>query len=232
MNEKKICAVIVAAGSSTRMGGTVSKVLLPLLGEPVLLRTLRAFDAADCVSEIVVAARPEDFPTVSALAKQIKKPVRLSPGGETRQDSVAAAVRLCPDAAYLAIHDGARPFVTPEKIRAVCADAETYGGAALAVRVKDTVKVAGPDGFISSTPDRDTLWNVQTPQVFRADAYFAALEAAERAGKNYTDDCQLFESAGMRVYLTPGDYRNIKLTTPEDLVIGEAFAKLETEETK
>ena len=219
----KIWAVIVAAGSSTRMGKETSKVLLPLGGEPVLLHTLRAFDAAPCIEGMAVAVREEDLPAVEALAKKISKPIRLSPGGKTRQGSVAAAVRLCRDADYLAIHDGARPFVTPERIEAVCADAVRWGAAALAVPVKDTVKIADGAGYIAGTPERSTLRNVQTPQVFRAEEYFAALARAEAAGADYTDDCQLFESAGMRVFLTPGDHRNIKLTTPLDLHLAEVI---------
>lgn len=223
--DMKVSAIILAAGSSTRMGGGVSKVLLPLRGEPVLLRTLRAFDGADCISEIIVAARETDHPAIAELAKQVSTPVRLSPGGATRQGSVAKAASLCLGADVIAVHDGARPFVTPALIRQVCDDAEAYGAAALAVPVKDTVKLADTAGFVDCTPERSLLRNVQTPQVFRAGLFYAALQKAETENKDYTDDCQLVEAAGGRIFLTMGDYRNIKLTTPEDMLVAEAFCK-------
>lgn len=122
------------------------------------------------------------------------------------------------------MHDAARPFITPEEIETVCADAEKYGAATLAVPVKDTIKVAAADGTVCATPERSTLRAIQTPQVFRLSLYKEALCLAKNAGKQYTDDCQLIEAAGGKVYLTPGDYKNIKITTPEDLLVAEAFA--------
>ena len=124
----------------------------------------------------------------------------------------------------IAVHDAARPFITPEEIETVCADAEKYGAATLAVPVKDTIKVAAADGTVCATPERSTLRAIQTPQVFRLSLYKEALCLAKNAGKQYTDDCQLIEAAGGKVYLTPGDYKNIKITTPEDLLVAEAFA--------
>ena len=123
-----------------------------------------------------------------------------------------------------AVHDAARPFITPEEIETVCADAEKYGAATLAVPVKDTIKVAAADGTVCATPERSTLRAIQTPQVFRLSLYKEALCLAKNTGKQYTDDCQLIEAAGGKVYLTPGDYKNIKITTPEDLLVAEAFA--------
>ena len=221
----KINAVIVAAGNSTRMcSGGVSKTMMTVAGEPVLRRTLRAFDAAPCISEIVVVARACDFDAVREAAEPIHKPVHLAEGGRERQDSVANGAALCVGADFIAVHDGARPFITPERIEAVCADAVRYGAATLAVPVKDTIKVAAADGTVCATPERSTLRAIQTPQVFRLSLYKEALCLAKNAGKQYTDDCQLIEAAGGKVYLTPGDYKNIKITTPEDLLVAEAFA--------
>ena len=118
--------------------------------------------------------------------------------------------------------------ITPEEIETVCADAEKYGAATLAVPVKDTIKVAAADGTVCATPERSTLRAIQTPQVFRLSLYKEALCLAKNAGKQYTDDCQLIEAAGGKVYLTPGDYKNIKITTPEDLLVAEAFAAAES----
>lgn len=226
----KINAVIVAAGNSTRMcSGGVSKTMMTVAGEPVLRHTLRAFDAAPCISEIVVVARACDFDAVREAAEPIHKPVHLAEGGRERQDSVANGAALCAGADFIAVHDGARPFVTPERIEAVCADAVRYGAATLAVPVKDTIKLSTAEGFAGGTPDRAQLRAVQTPQVFSLPLYRHALALAEEADKRYTDDCQLIEAAGGAVYLTMGDYRNIKITTPEDLLVAEAFAKDENQ---
>lgn len=154
----------------------------------------------------------------------VTKPLTITEGGKERQDSVSNGAALCGDAEYIAVHDAARPFITPEEIETVCADAEKYGAATLAVPVKDTIKVAAADGTVCATPERSTLRAIQTPQVFRLSLYKEALCLAKNAGKQYTDDCQLIEAAGGKVYLTPGDYKNIKITTPEDLLVAEAFA--------
>ena len=227
----KICAVIVAAGNSTRMlSGGASKLLMKINGEPVLRRTLLAFDRAACIEEIVVVTRPVDFDAVKAAAEGIKKPVRITEGGRERQDSVASGAALCPDADFIAVHDGARPMITPALIEKVCADGVRYGAATLAVPVKDTVKEADGGEFVAATPDRAKLRAIQTPQVFSLPLYKKALDAAAKAGKKYTDDCQLIENAGGRVYLTMGDYRNIKITTPEDIAVAEAFLRFYEED--
>lgn len=222
----KICAVIVAAGNSTRMqSGGASKLLMQVNGEPVLRKTLRAFEKAACIEEIVVVTRPVDFDAVREAAEGIGKPIRITEGGKERQDSVANGAALCDDADFIAVHDGARPMITPALIEKVCADGMKYGAATLAVPVKDTVKEADDEEFVHATPDRAKLRAIQTPQVFSLPLYKKALAAAAAEGKKYTDDCQLIENAGGRVYLTMGDYRNIKITTPEDIAVAEAFLK-------
>lgn len=229
----KICAVIVAAGNSTRMqSGGKSKLLMELSGEPVLRHTLRAFDRTACIDEIVVVTRPEDFGAVHEAMQGIGKPVRMTAGGAARQDSVANGAAQCGDADYIAVHDGARPLITPAQIEAVCRDAQTYGAATLAVAVKDTIKIASKDNFAEGTPDRAVLRAIQTPQVFSLPLYRKALSLAVQAGKQYTDDCQLIENAGGSVYLTPGDYRNIKITTPEDLPMAEVFLHMLEKENR
>lgn len=222
----KTCAVIVAAGNSTRMqSGGASKLLMKINGEPVLRRTLRAFDRAKCIDEIVVVTRPVDFDAVREAAEGIKKPLRITEGGAERQDSVANGAQLAGDADFIAVHDGARPMITPALIEKVCADSMRFGAATLAVPVKDTVKEADSEEFVAATPDRAKLRAIQTPQVFSLPLYKKALAIAAQAGKKYTDDCQLIENAGGKVYLTMGDYRNIKITTPEDIAVAEAFLK-------
>ena len=219
----KTAAILVAAGSSARMkSGGASKTMMEIGGEPVLSRTLRAFEHAACISKIVIVARACDFDAIQKAS--VTKPLTITEGGKERQDSVSNGAALCGDAEYIAVHDAARPFITPEEIETVCADAEKYGAATLAVSVKDTIKVAAADGTVCATPERSTLRAIQTPQVFRLSLYKEALCLAKNAGKQYTDDCQLIEAAGGKVYLTPGDYKNIKITTPEDLLVAEAFA--------
>lgn len=221
----KTAAILVAAGSSARMkSGGASKTMMEIGGEPVLSRTLRAFENTACISKIVIVARACDFDAIQKASAFVTKPLTITEGGKERQDSVSNGAALCGDTEYIAVHDAARPFITPEEIETVCADAEKYGAATLAVPVKDTIKVAAADGTVCATPERSTLRAIQTPQVFRLSLYKEALCLAKNAGKQYTDDCQLIEAAGGKVYLTPGDYKNIKITTPEDLLVAEAFA--------
>lgn len=225
MNRPFVSAVIPAAGSSSRMKG-VNKLKAVVGGMPVLARTLLAFQHSDVIDEIVVAAPEQDVADFAAMGKTygITKLTAVVPGGRTRQQSVAAGVKACdPRAAAFAIHDGARPFVTDAVIAGAVADALRYGAAAAAVPVKDTVKISD-GGVIAGTPDRSTLFACQTPQVFLKGPYLAALARAVQAGEDFTDDCQLLEAAGAQVRLSEGDYRNIKITTEEDLLTAAAFA--------
>ena len=217
-------AVVAAAGGSSRMGG-VNKLLLPLEGIPVLARTLRALDEARLVDEIVVAAREEDLLTIGDLCRTygVTKPVKIVRGGETRAASVLAAAMECrEDGAFIAVHDGARPLAEPALIDSVIQLAFRTNAAAAAVPVKDTIKVTA-EGKIVSTPDRETLRAVQTPQVFDGALLRAALQAAVDGGIPVTDDCSAVERMGKEVYLTEGSYENIKITTPEDMALAAAI---------
>lgn len=219
MNPRFVSVIVPAAGSATRMGGEKQRLMLG--GKPVLANTLAVFQETAAVDEIVVVARAEDVDEFAAYKARygITKLVTVVTGGNTRQRSVANGLAAVSSAAtVVAVHDGARPLVTPDEIEAVIQAAETYGGATAATPVKDTVKVASPEGVVASTPDRTTLWAVQTPQIFKADRYRMAMAKAETAGADYTDDCQLFEAAGYPVKLVNTGYQNIKITTPEDMV--------------
>lgn len=215
------CSVIVAAaGSSRRMEGQ-NKLMLPLDGIPVLARTLLALDGSRLIDEIVVAVREEDLLPTSDLCRLygVTKPVKIVRGGESRLDSVLAAAMECrEDAAFLAVHDGARPLADPELIDRVVALAHRTNAAAPAVPVKDTIKVVR-DGRVESTPDRALLRAVQTPQVFDAQLLRAALQSAQTLGAEITDDCSAVERLGKEGYLTEGSYENIKITTPEDMLL-------------
>ena len=222
------CAVIAAAGESSRMGGADSKQFLPLCGVPVLVWTLRAFDAAETVASVVAVCRREDLGRVRACAARygIRKLAAVVPGGRTRQASVAAGVAAAPpQAALLAVHDGARPLVTPGEIDACVRAAARFRAAALGTPVKDTIKVVDGAQNVVSTPPRRLLWAVQTPQVFERALYERALERARRDGADYTDDCQLVERLGVRVHLCRGGGANIKLTEPDDVAAAQAILK-------
>ena len=222
------CSMIVAAaGSSCRMGGQ-DKLFAPLAGVPVLTRTLRAIDRAELVSEIVVAAQEERMEAVADLcaAAALHKKVKVVKGGASRTESVLAAALECdPKAELIAIHDGARPLVRPEMIDEMIRAGWQTQAAAPSTPVTDTVKVADDDHWVASTPDRSTLYAVQTPQVFQANILKAALQAALASGEPVTDDCAAVERLGKRVWLATGDAENIKITTPVDLIIVEALLR-------
>lgn len=225
--EHPVCSAIVpAAGSSRRMGGG-NKLLMEVGGVPVLVRTLLALERAVLVDEIVIAAREEELLLIGQLCKGcgLNKPVKIVRGGDTRQASVLAAALECrEDSRFLAVHDGARPLATPELIDSVIALAHRTNAAAPAVPVKDTIKVVR-DGKVVSTPRRDTLRAIQTPQVFDAQLLRAALQRAAESGAAVTDDCSAVELLGKEIYLTDGSYENIKITTPEDVAQAEEILR-------
>ena len=222
---KYCAAVIVAAGSATRMGG-IDKVMAELDGEPIIVRSARAFQDCDAIREIVIVTRPELIIPVSDLTRDFSKVRAVVAGGKTRQESVNLGLNAISENAKLAaIHDGARPLVTWQVIDRVVRAAHTYGAAVPAVPVTDTVKVV-KGGVVASTCDRDTLRAIQTPQVVDVDLLRGALKKAEADHAQVTDDASAVERLGMSVKVVEGDRRNIKITTPVDL----RLAKLLLEE--
>ena len=210
-----VTAILVAAGASRRMGFDKLSHRLPG-GLTVLQTSLRAFENHPRITQIVLVAGA-NLETCRQLAGACSKPCTAVPGGATRAQSVCAGLAAA-TGEMVAIHDAARPFVSEEVITAAIEAAEQTGAAAPAVAVKDTVKVAAADGRVLNTPDRSTLFAVQTPQCFRRELYLRALDAvSEDKADLVTDDCSLFELAGLPVVLTPGDYANLKITTKEDL---------------
>lgn len=217
---KRCGAVIVAAGSASRMGG-IDKVMAPLGGEPVILRTVRAFQETDAIREIVIVTREDLIMPVSDLCAGLDKVKAVVVGGGSRQESVWLGLNALSKGMELAaIQDGARPLVTPELIDRTVRAAHSYGAAASAIPVKDTIKVE-KSGLIESTPDRSTLRAVQTPQVFDFDLLRGALQKARNDGAEVTDDCSAVERLGMKIRLVEGEERNLKVTTPLDLKIAE-----------
>lgn len=213
-------AVIVAAGSASRMGG-IDKVMAPLGGEPMILRTVRSFEDCEAVKEIVIVTREDLMGPIAELCSGFTKIRSVVQGGSSRQESVKLGLlAFSKEVRLAAVHDGARPLVSGELIDKVIRAAHSYGAAAPAIPVKDTIKVF-EGGFIAATPDRSTLRAVQTPQVIDRDLLLGALEKAEQEGIALTDDCSAVEHIGMRVRLVEGEERNLKVTTPLDLKIAE-----------
>lgn len=230
-NRPGCTALVAAAGASSRMEG-VNKILEPLEGVPLLVRTLTSLQLAAEIDEIVIAAREEDLVEISRLCRTygITKCTKVVRGGESRVHSVLlAALEAAPDAELLAVQDGARPLVTPELIDRVVAAAARCGAAAPALPVKDTVKVVGADGAVAETLERDVLRAVQTPQVFEASLLKAALQSALESGTPVTDDCSAVERLGKVVFLVDGEEENIKITTPVDMILAEAILKAREE---
>jgi 2-C-methyl-D-erythritol 4-phosphate cytidylyltransferase len=224
MPELTVSAIIACAGSFTRMDG-VNKQLYRLNGIPAAVHSMLAFQKLDEVTEIIVSARECDIEEFRSLAKEfgVTKLKAVVAGGETRQQSIFKAYsEVSRETRFVAVHDGARPLVDPCKIRQCLKDASVFGGAALGVPVKDTIKYVD-GGLITDTPDRSKLYITQTPQIFRKDVYVKGINFANDNYLDFTDDCQLVEAVGVKVCMTKSDYRNIKITTPEDLAIAEAL---------
>ena len=230
----RCAALVAAAGSSTRMGGGTNKLLLPLDGIPVLIRTLDALQRAERVDEIIVATQEEELVEIAQLCHTygITKCKKVVRGGESRAHSVMlAALEADKSMELLAVQDGARPLVTPALIDSVIAAATRCGAAAPAVPVKDTIKCVREDGAVAQTRDMSALRAVQTPQVFTADVLKAALQSVLEQGIEVTDDCGAVERLGKVVFLTEGEETNLKITTPADLVLAEAILKDREERT-
>ena len=214
----KCGAVIVAAGSASRMGG-IDKVMAELKGEPMIVRTVRAFQQCDAIQEIIIVTREDLIRPISGLCSKMDKVKAVVAGGKSRQESVGLGLNaLSKDVKLAAIHDGARPLVSQAVIDRTVRAAHTYGAAAPAVEVKDTIKVA-KSGLVMATPDRASLRAVQTPQVFDFDLLRGALKKAGEEGWAVTDDCSAVERMEMSVKLVEGEERNLKITTPMDLKI-------------
>lgn len=217
----KACgAVIVAAGNASRMGG-IDKVMAPIGGEPMIVRTVRTFQNCDAIREIVIVTRRDLIVPIMDLCHEFDKVKAVMVGGSSRQESVEIGLgALSKTMKLAAVQDGARPLITWQVIDRTVRAANTYGAAAPAIPVKDTIKVA-KGGLVVSTPDRSTLQAIQTPQVFDVDLLKAALRKAREEKAEVTDDCSAVERLNMSVKLVEGDERNIKVTTPMDLKIAE-----------
>ena len=217
----KYCgAVIVAAGSASRMGG-IDKVMAELDGEPMVVKSVRAFQNCDAIREIVVVTRPDLIVPIQDLCSGFDKVTAVVAGGKDRPGSVTNGLNALSSKVKLAaIHDGARPLISFQVIDRAVRAANTYGAAAPAIPVKDTIKVV-QGGIVKETPERKHLFAVQTPQVFDFDLLRGALKKAAEDKAEITDDCSAVERMGMSVKIVEGDERNLKITTPMDLTIAK-----------
>ena len=219
---KSCGAVIVAAGSASRMGG-IDKIMEPLEGEPLVMHSVRAFQNCDAIKEIVVVTRQDLIVQIMSLCADLPKVKAVVAGGSSRPESVSAGLNALSEKIKLAaIHDGARPLITWQVIDRTVRAANSYGAAAPGIPVKDTIKIV-TGGVVKETPDRKNLYAIQTPQVFDIALLRAALKKAKDDGAEITDDCSAVERMGMSVKIVEGDERNLKVTTPIDLKVAKLF---------
>lgn len=225
-------AIILGGGSGRRMKSDLNKIFLPLRGIPAIVRAIAPFTGF-CAGAVVVAAADEvdDMKTILAKYGMGRFVKAVVPGGSERQYSVYNGLKALPeDAEHVLIHDGARALVTEQVIRRALESVEQHGSGVAAIPVVDTIKRADPDGLVQETPDRSTLYAIQTPQSFRLDVILAAHEKAREDGFLGTDDASLLEHAGIPVYLSEGDRENLKLTTPTDLELAEVILQIRADE--
>jgi 2-C-methyl-D-erythritol 4-phosphate cytidylyltransferase len=228
----KADAVIVSAGKGHRFMEGKKKQYHFLGGKPILAHTLDKFETCPLIRSILLVVSQEDmdYCLKEVIEKyKFQKVSQVVPGGKRRQESVKNGVDTLPkDADIVAIHDGVRPFVTRAMIEDSIHSAVRYGAAVLAMPVKETIKMSNPDGTVLKTLDRESLWQVQTPQTFQVNVIKEAYHRATQDGFIGTDDASLVERIGVKVHILPGSYANIKITTPEDLLLANLFLKIDT----
>lgn len=223
-------AIIVAAGEGKRIGGAIPKSFLPIAGRLLLLRTLDRFFSAQSIEKVILVVAGSELPQSRALIEADPnlnhRPWVLQAGGASRQESVRRGLeKLEPDCEIVAIHDGARPFVSASLIDRCVDEAYRTGAVVVGVPAKDTIKVVSPEHWVQATPARQSLWAVQTPQVFRKEIIVEAHNRGMREAINATDDAMLVERIGRPVFLLEGESTNIKITVPEDILLAEALAR-------
>ncbi|MFJ7978478.1 2-C-methyl-D-erythritol 4-phosphate cytidylyltransferase [Peribacillus sp. NPDC096379] len=216
--------VIPAAGQGKRMKAGKNKLFIELIETPIIVYTLQVFDRDPACKRIILTINPEEAAIFTGLIKkyEIKKTIKLVPGGKERQQSVFNGLKEIKEDGLVLVHDGARPFIDHLLIKRLTEAAFTHGGAIVAVPVKDTIKKV-KDSMVIETVERSSLWAVQTPQAFRVSILKKAHEDAEKANYLGTDDASLLERMGQPVVIIEGNYDNIKITTQEDLYFAEAI---------
>ena len=227
-NDGLVGVIIVAAGSASRMGG-VNKILAPLAGKPVICHTLSAFNENPAISDIVLVTREDMVLDLQKIADEygFLKVTDIITGGSCREESVKKGferITKNQNIKNVLIHDGARPLISQKVITSVINAVEEFSAVVPAVSVKDTIKKIGVLGKVEETVDRSNLVSIQTPQGFEVETFKTALEKADDLSR-FTDDASIAEAAGFFVYTVMGDYKNIKITTPGDVILAEAYLK-------
>lgn len=222
----KVTAILLAAGQGTRMGSTAPKQYLEIGGLPIFMHALKTLEQSNLVENVILVAGSQEIPRISQLVSyyQAEKVQAIVPGGKERSHSVYQGLGLLSeDCSLVVVHDGVRPFFNLDLLENVIITAEATGAAIPGVPVKDTIKICNKSGQVISTPSRESLWAIQTPQVFRKDWLLEAYEDALTKNIIATDDAGLLERQGRPVQVVMGDYENIKLTTPEDVSLAKGI---------
>lgn len=228
--ERKNTAIVLAAGQGKRMNSKVQKQFLELGGKPLLYYSLKCFQDSGMIRDIILVTGAESVPFCKEEIVEkygLTKVTKVIPGGKERYDSVYEGLLSCENSDFVLIHDGARPFITEEIIRRGIQGVEKTGACVIGMPSKDTVKIADTQGYVAETPDRSTVWTIQTPQIFEYNLIREAHEKIRcRDMSAITDDAMVVERAsGAKISLAEGSYKNLKITTPEDLDIAEIFLK-------
>lgn len=224
----KNTAIVLAAGQGKRMKSKIQKQFIELKGKPVLYYSLRCFQDSPLIQDIILVTGAEsvEYCRQEIVEKYgLTKVSRIVPGGKERYDSVYEGLKACADTDYVLIHDGARPFITGEILSRGLENAGETGAAVVGMPSKDTVKIADKEGNVSNTPDRSSVWIVQTPQIFQYSLVYECYRSIRKKNvQGITDDAMVVEhESDVKIRLSEGSYKNIKITTPEDLPIAEAF---------
>lgn len=230
MEQGRCTAIVLAAGQGKRMHSKIQKQFLEIGGKPILYYSMECFQKSPLIQDIILVTG-EDM--ISYCQSEIvekygfTKVCKVTAGGKERYDSVYAGLLCCQDTDYVYIHDGARPFVTEEMIQRGYEAVKRTNACVMGMPSKDTVKLADPSGYIKETPDRKIVWNIQTPQIFSYELIRSAYESIRQKDmSNVTDDAMVVEQeTGAKILLVEGSYRNIKITTPEDMAVAEAFLR-------
>ena len=222
-----VIALIPAAGAGKRMGGERNKQYLEVGGRPILVHTLEVFDRCDAISEVYLIVPEDDLAFACEIVDGMRfsKNIKVIPGGKERQDSVRNGLNSIYGCDMVMVHDGVRPFVTEEIIIRAIEETIKYGATTVAVPAKDTIKSVDGDGFVIETLERKKLWQIQTPQTFKYEIIKEAFDRAYADAFYGTDDAALVERLGYKVKIVEGSYQNIKITTPEDMIIAEAILR-------
>ena len=222
---KKTAAIIVAGGSGSRMGTDVPKQFIKINGKEIILHTLSVFEKCDFIDKIIVVCHSDYLDFCKGLFSEVKKDITVVAGGNTRQQSVFMGLKEAFDCEYVFVHDAVRCLIEENHIKMLYNELLKGNSCTLAVRVKDTIKIADENNIVTNTPDRNSLWQIQTPQAFLVGELLSAHEYAVKTSFEGTDDCSVMEHYGKKITLVEGSYKNIKITTPSDIEIAKVFMK-------